>query len=193
MNATRRVAALAVAFTSALTTVSCDSEHPVSSSPDGRSPTSRSVSTPARLAAPDPCDLVRPADIRWLSRLGARNPTKEPGAKSDKCVWEIDEGDRVVSRLETTITDYSDSRYNADDITSDLIKGCTGARKTSPRGDLCLSRSRRAMQVGKHNLYVTAMWSDSAVNRTEPADTRRRKEDEINQELSEQIFTAISR
>ncbi|MBD2894539.1 hypothetical protein amrb99_34650 [Actinomadura sp. RB99] len=190
-DAIRRVAALAVAF--ALTAAGCDTEHPVSSTPDEPSPTHRTVSTPAPLAAPDPCDLVKPAKIRWLRRLGAQSPTKESGAKTRKCVWEIDEGQLVISRLETTITDYSGSRFNPDSITSDLIDGCTGTRKTSPRGDLCLSRSRQGMQVGKRNIYVTAIWSDRAVNRTKPEASRRRKEDEINQELSDQILTAISR
>lgn len=181
-----------------LSAAGCDSastarpKHSIASATTATPSASPPGSPPATARAlPDPCELARPAKIRWLRRLADAKPTRDSDALLNKCTWEVDNGGLGATRLRVAVADHPAGQSTDGGKPSFVVTNCTGTSKSSSRGDFCLDRDERGMEILHRNLYVTVIWADTGVNRTQPESAQHDKVNQINKQLEEQVYAGL--
>lgn len=182
----------------ALSAAGCDSAGPAGSKHSTASSATATPSTsppgfpPATASAlPDPCELAKPAEIRWLRRLADAKPVRDSDALLNKCTWEVDNGGLGATRLRVAVADHPARQSTGDKKPSFVVTNCTGTSKSSALGDFCLDRDERGMEILRRNIYVTVIWADTGVNRTQPEAVQHGKVKQINEQLEKQVYAGL--
>jgi hypothetical protein len=132
---------------------------------------------------PDPCELIRPASIRYFQHLDEVFPKRTEHRRSATCDWEMDRAGKGVTLVTLQVVDFRPFA---------ALRRCEETVVRDSAGEYCRDEDRRSADITRANLKFYLYWNDTRMSRAKPGPQRTRQEKQITKALVGQLLDRVS-